>query len=508
MKKKESQNSVRLQLAADKAVISSEKDCRRILEMTITPPLHEADKQRAPLNLALVLDRSGSMQGEKLHYARQAAAHVLDLLEEQDRAAVVFYDDQVDTVMPSSPMDAHNKAAARERILSVHSGGSTNLCGGWLCGCELAAEHILPGTVTRALLLSDGLANVGITSTDELCTHARQLNLRGVSTSCFGVGHDYDEHLLEGMANSGGGNFHFIETLNAIPLMFEREFEELSRITLRDAQVTLILPEEVSAQVSGGWENDHKGRQLTISLGSLISGRPQAVYLKLDFQPGISADGWALQAALKGSDRDGQPLAASAPLPLMMVSAKAEQKAQADQALLERFAKVEMADAANEALRRERAGDRRGAANHLYQRSQDYDSAMPADMKKKYANLTQNLSVGLDEMDRKKYHAQEYLNKRGRGSRNDYPLRLANGCLVSEVDGRRVLVDTGSPISISRTPQWGFMDAAAHWCRSYIRRGPGADQHRGRASARRVLGGRPAEGVPGDDHLARRAASA
>ena len=468
MKKKESQASVRLELAADKAVISSEKGCRRILEVTITPPVHEADKGRAPLNLALVLDRSGSMQGEKLHYARQAAAHVLDLLEEKDLAAVVFYDDQVDTVIPSTPMNERNKAAARERILSVQSGGSTFLFGGWLRGCELAAEHITAGTVTRTLLLSDGLANVGITSMDELCTHTRQLNLRGQSTSCFGVGHNYDEHLLEGMANSGGGNFHFIETLNAIPLMFEREFEELSRITLRDAEVTLTLPEGVSAQVSGGWQSVLDGRKLTISIGSLISGRPQAVYIKLDFQPGITADGLALQATLKGNDRDGQPLTASQSLPLMLVSAKAEQKAQADQALMERFARVEMADAANEALRRERAGDRHGAASHLYQRSQDYDSAMPAEMKLKYVIMQENLAQGLNESDRKRFHAQEYLNKRGRGSQSDYPLRLVNGCLVTEVDGRSVLVDTGAPISISRDPQWTFMDRPHKLVPSYL----------------------------------------
>jgi len=133
----------------------------------------------------------------------------------------------------------------------------------------------------------------------------------------------------------------------------------------------------VSAQVSGGWENYQKGRQLTISLGSLISDRPQAVYLKLDFKAGHHRR-WLVAAGLPSPARTGKadPCKAGASLPLHAGQRQGEQKAQADPApCWERFAKVEMADAANEALAPRTGRRPPRAANYLYQRSQDYDSA-------------------------------------------------------------------------------------------------------------------------------------
>jgi Ca-activated chloride channel homolog len=275
------QRKLTLSAAADKPVIPAGKPGARIVEMTLSTPEMTGNKPRLPLNIALVLDRSGSMHGEKLHYARQAAAHVIDLLGDDDRATVLIYDDRVDLLLPSQRMTPEGKRQAKKRIARVQSGGSTFLFGGWMTGCQQLAEAMTDQTFNRVLLLTDGLANVGERNVDRLAFHTHELFMRGISTSCFGVGQGYDEHLLEAMANHGGGSFHFLETLQAIPLVFEREFDEIINVALHDVEVTLDLPTSVKASVSANWHHTRQGRQLKVFLGSLPAGREQAVYVQL-----------------------------------------------------------------------------------------------------------------------------------------------------------------------------------------------------------------------------------
>ena len=268
-------------LQADKSVIPAGKVGKRILEITLTAPGVALDKPHIPLNLALVIDRSGSMHGEKLHFVKEAAAHVIDLLNEEDRAAVVIYDDKVETLLSSQFLTDKVKREAKAKIMGIRSGGSTFLYGGWLNGCREAAEAISDKSFNRTLLLTDGLANVGVRDVGPISMHAQELFSRNISTSCFGVGQDYDEHMLESIANHGGGNFHFIETVNAIPLVFEREFDEIISVSLKQVRVILTLPAKAEAKVFANWRAEHEGDQYTIYLGSLVADQAQSLYLQL-----------------------------------------------------------------------------------------------------------------------------------------------------------------------------------------------------------------------------------
>jgi len=118
--------------------------------------------ERPPLNLALVIDRVGSMSGEPLHEAKRCATLMIESLKASDRASVVAYDDTVQVFAESQPVKSKEKFKAA--IAHIHDGGSTNLHGGWLKGAEQAAKHLDPAVISRVLLLSDGNANVGLTN--------------------------------------------------------------------------------------------------------------------------------------------------------------------------------------------------------------------------------------------------------------------------------------------------------------------------------------------------------
>jgi Ca-activated chloride channel homolog len=458
MKVKNNNGKLTLSAAADKPVIPAGKPGARIVEMTLSTPEMTGNKPRLPLNIALVLDRSGSMHGEKLHYARQAAAHVIDLLGDDDRATVLIYDDRVDLLLPSQRMTPEGKRQAKKRIARVQSGGSTFLFGGWMTGCQQLAEAMTDQTFNRVLLLTDGLANVGERNVDRLAFHTHELFMRGISTSCFGVGQGYDEHLLEAMANHGGGSFHFLETLQAIPLVFEREFDEIINVALHDVEVTLDLPTSVKASVSANWHHTRQGRQLKVFLGSLPAGREQAVYVQLSNLEGANEGALTIPLKALGKDHEQRVHEARTELTFTAVDIKKEAAHAQNQELMGRFAVVDLADKANEALKLERAGDRVGSAQMMRNTAFLYQDQVNQSTFDRYQKLSDQMSLGLDQDQRKRQHFREYESKRGLQSIRDYRLSFDTGRLLADVEGMAVFINTASPTSIAAVQDIVFMN--------------------------------------------------
>jgi Ca-activated chloride channel family protein len=192
---------------------------------------------RIPLNLSIVLDRSGSMAGGKLAAARDAAAMLVQRLHPDDTVSVVAYDDDVTTV--AEPATGARQSGLSKQIQSIETGGSTNLSGGWLRARELVARGKREGGVNRVVLLTDGLANVGITKPDQLLGLCRTACGAGITTTTIGFGADYDEKLLRGMADAGGANTWYIERADQAADVFTEELEGLLTLCAQTVSVEI-----------------------------------------------------------------------------------------------------------------------------------------------------------------------------------------------------------------------------------------------------------------------------
>ncbi len=293
----------RLAVKQDRTLVRTRWHSQRFVVAHVTAPEAVTSTERPPVNLAFVIDRSGSMANGRLALALQAVEEAIGRLKSSDRFSVVVYDDIIETIVPGVLATPAAKRDAIARLRTIDARGMTDLGGGWLRGCELVASELLELGVNRTLLLTDGLANQGITALEELEHHAAQLRKRGVSTSTFGVGDSFNEVLLQAMAQAGGGQFYDIATAAQIRDHIESEVGEALEVVARHVTLDVVFPGEVRVESIGAFAARTKGGRTIIDLGDLVSGQEIDVPLRLSFPFGEM--GATSSAVVEISDRDG-----------------------------------------------------------------------------------------------------------------------------------------------------------------------------------------------------------
>ncbi len=404
--------TLQLKMKADVDLIAREVPCQRVVEIALTAPEAVTDHKRFPLNLGLVLDRSGSMGGEKIEQAKLTLMRIIEQMGDGDVVSVIAFDDSIRVIANNYALSRHNREGLIRDIEQIHAGGSTNLTDGWLSGCNSIAEGPSDNYIKRALLVSDGLANVGITDHTEIFHHASAIFERGITTSTFGVGEGFDEHLLEGMANKGGGNFTYINSATAIDQVIQTEFKDLMAVTARNVTLEIALPAGVSATVPGEWTMKKEGQKITISLSDQPAGRTTTLFLKLLTPPG---DGeMNIKTKVTYEDESGKKQTESCALTFQYAAEEKVLKAQKDQNLLTRYAAVETGERMNEALKLERIGRRIEAQKMMRQTLAEYGQDMPAPTRERYEALSNRIDRGLEERDRKNFNYDSYQLKKHR----------------------------------------------------------------------------------------------
>lgn len=267
-----SSNLINAKLSSTKILVG---DREQDIAVTITMPRGHT-QTRPPLSLAIVIDRSGSMEGAPLANAKAAAQKLVDSLDGNDAFTIVTYSSEVETVVPMTRVSRASQLAAHDAIDAIYDDGNTCIsCGISQGAAELASSPIDHG-IKRMVLISDGQANAGLADRNELAQLAMETASRGVSISTVGVGLDFDELTMTRLADVGHGHYYFVEDTAQLSTMFASEL----------AAMTETVAADVVLDVSGVMITDvygyaySRGREdVVIPLADMRAGETRKVVL-------------------------------------------------------------------------------------------------------------------------------------------------------------------------------------------------------------------------------------
>jgi Ca-activated chloride channel family protein len=386
----------------------------RYVLLQATAPKQRTRKapKRAPVNVAFVLDRSGSMAGTKLALAKYAVERALTGLTPKDRLAIVTYDDHIETVVASCLASPANKTKALLRLQDVDARGSTDLHGGWTAGADGIKAHLTADGVNRCLLLTDGLANVGVTDPTTLAAFAADLRASSIGTSTFGVGQDFDETLLTAVADAGGGHFYFVERPEQIPDYMTSELGELLDTVAREVTVEVKHAPELEVEpfspVAAAVGVPGIQRLL---IGDLVVGQQVEVVLRVRFPD--MPEGAHTTAFFTIGDRDGALKADGCTLAWTHDSHAANDAQPRDREVDRAVAAIHAARARTEAVRLNRLGEfsaARQALRGVARRISGYAGSDPAlqELSTKLVAEEAAFSAPMPELDRKRAHYRSW----------------------------------------------------------------------------------------------------
>ncbi len=271
-------------LSLDRTILPAGLSQKTVIKVNLGVPAIPVEIARPPVNLTLVLDRSGSMSGNKIAKAREAAIAALRSLGPQDLFSMVIYDHNVQTLVP--PQSAANSEWIESRIRSIGTGGNTALYGAVSQGAAEVRKNLYSQYVHRVVLLSDGLANVGPSSPADLARLGAALIKEGISVTTIGIGTDFNEDLMSQLADRSDGNHYFVESSRDLPRIFASELGDVLSVAARKVIIEIDCPDGVRPLRIIGREGRIRGNRVEIHLNQLYGGQNKYVLIEVMVEAG------------------------------------------------------------------------------------------------------------------------------------------------------------------------------------------------------------------------------
>ena len=366
--------AVSVVVAPERKVLASDAPETAVVKIGLTGAALPSG-ERPAVNLALVLDRSGSMQGDRIAKAREAAIAAVQRLDERDYVSVVVFDDRIDVLAGAQTASEQNKSAIIEKLRTVEARGATAIFGGVSAGAAELRKNLARGLVSRIVLLSDGAANVGPSSPEELGLLGAALVKEGISVSTLGVGLGYNENLMATLATRSDGNTYFIENGDDVPRIFDAELGDAFQVAAREVRLSVRFRDAFPVELIGRDGRIEDG-VVSVDFNQIYSRQEKYVLVRTEFPVGKDGETREFAAAevswvLPGSDASGSAAATGS---VAFSSDPAKVRASADARVLVQSVKTQNALRTQRALVLNAAGDYEGA-RRLMSRNSDFAEA-------------------------------------------------------------------------------------------------------------------------------------
>ena len=282
---------VRLQANLDRHSVLVGRDGEVRAELVISADESTTHVERKDTDLVVVLDKSGSMRGAKISYARAAVRELIGQLGPRDRFALVTYSDEARTLVGMEPASAAAKRSWLGTIDRVDADGYTNMSGGMDMAFDLIEKQRLPGRAARAVLISDGLPNLGDPSPKGLIRRASRAPKGDYVMTTVGVGEDFNEFLMSSLADAGTGNYHYLASGGDLGAVFANELSTARATVASGVAVRIGHRPRVSVKDASGYplEHQHDG-SVVFRPGILFGGQERRIWVTFQVRPDSTGD--------------------------------------------------------------------------------------------------------------------------------------------------------------------------------------------------------------------------
>ena len=275
-----SAEQVKLDVAMAKPFLIAEKKQIAHMRVGLTGFELDSEEDRAPVNVSIVLDKSGSMAGQKIEHAKKAAIKAIDYLGSEDIVSIIAYDHTVSVLVPATKVS--DKASIKQMISKLSAGGNTALFAGVSKGAAEIRKFIDKERVNRVILLSDGRANSGPSSPKALGDLGASLNKEGISVTTWGLGNGYNEDLMVQLANKSDGNHTFIESPHQLAGIFEAEFGDILSVVAQEVSIEIKCAAGIRPVKVLNREAEISGQKIFTQMNQLYSSQEKYILLEVE----------------------------------------------------------------------------------------------------------------------------------------------------------------------------------------------------------------------------------